>query len=93
MFYDIIHLPCGMGVIFVRKYSLDKFINKKQKEESFERQIKIVNKSSVPLKRIIRRERSEGEKILLVKAMMEDIKRLEREGIIKKNGRKWKYNI
>lgn len=82
-----------MGVVFMRKYIIDKFINTQLKEKNFIKQIQIINCSPISLKRAIRRKRYKEETFILIKAMMKDIKRLESEGIIEKNGRKWKINI
>lgn len=77
----------------MRKYTLDKFVNTQLKEKNFKKQLQIINCSPISLKRAKRRKRYKEETFLLIKAMMKDIKRLESEGIIEKNGRKWKINI
>lgn len=75
----------------MKKYSLDHFLNEERRKQNIREQLQIIAGSSRRLK-ARQKERSPEELRLLIKAMMQDIKRWEEEGKIEKNGRKWKLN-
>ncbi|KJS18368.1 MAG: hypothetical protein VR69_00610 [Peptococcaceae bacterium BRH_c4b] len=76
----------------MKTYTFDKFINRQNKNKNIKQQLKIkANNTVCPGKK--RNTRRHEETVLLVQSMMKDIKRLEDEGILRKNGRAWKLNI
>lgn len=77
----------------MKSYPLDRFMSPEQKKQNIKTQTLIINKYTVSMKRQRKKPRAAEETVLLAKAMIRDIKRLESEGIIKKNGRKWTLNI
>jgi len=78
----------------MRTYFFNKFNNGQRKELGMKKQIQIISSCPTTLQRTVKRRKRTPEKtVLLLKAMMSDIKRLESKGIIRKNGRKWTINF
>ncbi len=75
----------------MQRYNLDYFLNNETKKQNLKKQLQISARSNEVLVR--KRNRSPEETRLLIKAMLKDIKRLEEEGVIQKNGRQWKLNF
>lgn len=77
----------------MRSYRFNKFINLQRKEKNMQKYIQIINQSPISIKPVRRRKRAPEETVLMFKAIMKDIKYLENKGIMRKNGRKWTFNI
>ena len=61
-------------------------------KENRRKQIRIISVYG-RARRIRRKKRNQEEIVLLIKAMMKDIRGLEEKGVVVKNGPKWKINI
>lgn len=72
----------------MKKLSLQQFTSPEKIKEGTKRQI-LLGGSRQSKDKV----RDATETLLLLKAMLRDIKRQEKEGVIKKYGRLWKFNI
>lgn len=81
------------GMMMMKRYTMGHFTGTERKIKNLEKQISIISRSDKTLRRIRKRKRDPQETVLLIKAMMNDLRRLEREGIVQKNGRQWKLNL
>lgn len=75
----------------MKKYSLNHFTSSDRKAQNLKSQLRVIANSSK--RKSSKRERNPIELQLLIKAMMKDVERWEREGKIIKNGRKWKITF
>ena len=76
----------------MRKLTYNEMMNEKRKSKARKKQINIIaeagGKMGIPRKR----KRAEAETALLVRAVVQDIKRLEAKGVLVRNGRNWRFN-
>lgn len=80
-----------IGYCDMKKYNLDDFINSQTIKENQKKQLAVRAFTNIDRKR--GKARSPQKALLLIRAMMLDIRRLEEDGIIVKDGRIWKLNI
>lgn len=72
----------------MKNFKIEDFINPEKINLGTKRQLFLRNSRK---KRD--RERNSTEELFLLRAMLNDIRRMEKEGVIKKHGRFWKFNI
>lgn len=77
----------------MKRYTMDHFTGTERKVNNTDMQISIITRSDRRRRRIRKRKRDPRETTLLIKVMLNDLKRLVREGVIVKNGRQWKLNL
>lgn len=77
----------------MKRYTIEQFTNPGRKKENLKRRVAIAAMTDTKNRRVRKRKRHSEETLLLLEAIMRDLKRLESEGILEKNGRKWKFNL
>ena len=77
----------------MKRYTIEYFTSTQRKVRNIAIQISIIARSDKQHRRIRKRKRDHQETVLLIMAMMNDLRRLEREGVVEKNGRQWKINL
>ena len=73
--------------------SLEEFLNSARRSSNLKQQIRIISEMTPQQRRGNKKIRTHEETQLLMKAILKDIKRLEQEGVLEKNGRQWKYHL